>query len=58
MKNQWSLSEVDSNQYILEMRNRFSDNEFTDPMLEIVSLRQTSSMDEFYEEFEHFFNLL
>ena len=42
MKNQRSLSEVDWNQYMLEMRNRFSDNEFTDPMLEIVSLKQTA----------------
>ena len=58
MKNQRSLSEVDWNQYMLEMRNRFSDNEFTDPMLEIVSLKQTTSVEEFYDEFESLLNLL
>ena len=58
MKNQGSLSAVDWNQYILEMRNRFSENEFTDPMLEIVSLKQNSSVEEFYEEFECLLNLL
>ena len=40
------------------MPNRFSDNEFTDPMLEIVSLKQTASVEEFYEEFESLLNLL
>ena len=58
MKNQRSLSKVDWNQYMGEMHNRFSDNEFTDPMLEIVSLKQTASVEEFYEELESILNLL
>ena len=58
MKNRGSLSVVDWNQYLLEMRNRFSENEFTNPMLEIVSLKQTFSVNEFYAEFECLLNLL
>ena len=57
-KNQMSLFEVSWNQYIMEMRTRFSDNEFTNPMLEIVSLKQTASVEDFYEEFECLLNLL
>ena len=38
-KNQMSLFEVSWNQYIMEMRTCFSDNEFTNPMLENVSLK-------------------
>ena len=40
------------------MRSRFSDNEYSDPMLELVSLRQTKTVEEFYEEFESLLNLL
>ena len=58
MKNQGSLFEVSWNQYIMEMRTRFSDNEFTNLMLKIVSLKQTAFVEDFYEEFECLLNLL
>ena len=34
------------------------DNEFSDPMLELLSLKHTSTDKEFYEEFESLLNLL
>ena len=37
---------------------RFGENEYTDPMLDMVSLKQTSSVEEFYKEFKSLFNLL
>ena len=58
MKNHERLFDVNWSQYMLEMRNRFSDNEFTDLMLEIVSLKQTASVEDFYKEFESLLNLL
>ena len=58
MRNQGSLSEVNWSQYVTEMRDRFCENEFTNPMLEIVSLKQTASVEDYYEEFESLLNLL
>ena len=58
MRNQGSLSEVNWNQYVTKMRDRFSKNEFTNPMLEIISLKQTASVEDYYEEFESLLNLL
>ena len=40
------------------MHIRYGENEYTDPMLDMVSLKQTSSVEEFYEEFESLLNLL
>ena len=40
------------------MRSRFSENEFSNPMLELVSLKHIYTIEEFYEEFESFLNLL
>ena len=37
---------------------RFGENEYTDPMLDMVSLKQTSSVEEFYKEFKSLLNLL
>ena len=37
---------------------RFTDNEFTDPMFELVSLKQAKFVKEYYKEFEALFNLL
>ena len=58
MRNQRSLTEVSWDSYINEMRSRFSDNEYSDPMLELVSLRHTRTVEEFYKEFESLLNLL
>ena len=40
------------------MRNRFNENEYSNPMLGLVSLKQISTVEEFYEEFESLLNLL
>ena len=58
MKNQGSLTEVNWTHYTKKMHIRFSDNEFIDLMLEIVSLRQTQSVEDYYDEFESLLNLL
>ena len=58
MRNQGSLSEVNWNQYVTEMRDMFSENEFTNPMLEIVSLEQIAFVEDYYKEFESLLNLL
>ena len=58
IKNQDKLFEVNWNNYIDEMRIRFNEYEYSNPMLEIVSLKHTSSVEEFYEEFESLLNLL
>ena len=43
---------------MMEMRVRFSENEFVDPMFELVSLKQLTSIEAYYEEFEALLNLL
>ena len=58
MKSQGKPSDVNWTIYVDEMRGRFSENEYSDPMLEIVSLKHISSVEEFYEEFEGLLNLL
>ena len=58
MKKYGALTEVSWNHYITEMRSRFSDNELSDPMLELVSLKHTGVVEDFYEEFESLLNLL
>ena len=40
------------------MRNTFSENEFTNAMLEIVCLKQSQTVEDYYEEFESLLNLL
>ena len=58
MKAKGPLKEMQWSTYAVDMRVRFNDNEFTDPMSELVSLRQTNSVEEYYEEFEALLNLL
>ena len=58
MKNQVRLSEINWNNYVYEMHIRFNESEYSDPMLEIMSLKHTTFVDEFYEEFESLLNLL
>ena len=58
MRNQGSLSEVNWNQYVTEMRDMFFENEFTNPMLEIVSLEQIAFVEDYYKKFESLLNLL
>ena len=43
---------------MMEMRARFNDNEYFDLMVELVSLKQTTTVEEYYEEFEALLNLL
>ena len=40
------------------MRARFRDSEFADPMFKLVSLTQTTSVEDYYEEFECLLYLL
>ena len=58
MKTQWSLKDVDWQLYAKEMRARFADDEYADPMSELVSLKQTTSVEDYYDEFESLLNLL
>ena len=58
MKNHRVLNEVSWNHYLQDMRSRFSSNEFTDPMLELVGLKQTHTVEQYYDEFESLLNLL
>ena len=44
--------------YARDMRARFSDTEYIDPMSELVSLKQSKSVEEYYDEFEALLNLL
>ena len=56
MKNQGQLFKVKWIHYIDDMRIRFGDNEYFDPMLDMVSLKQTAFVEEFYEEFKSLLN--
>ena len=58
MKTQWSLKDVDWQLYAKEMKARFADDEYADPMSELVSLKQTTSVEKYYDEFESLLNLL
>ena len=44
--------------YMKEMRKRFADTEFADPMSDLVTLKHTNTVDEYYEEFLHILNSL
>ena len=58
MRTKGLLKDVKWVDYITNMRARFYNTEFEDPMLKIVSLKQSTTVDEYYEEFEGLFNLL
>lgn len=40
------------------MRSHFNDNEYIDPVAELVSLKQTALVEEHYDKFERLLNLL
>ena len=44
--------------YLAEMRKRFAASEFSDPMSELVSLRQSNTVEEYYEQFLAILNSL
>ena len=44
--------------YLEDMRSRFGDTEFFDPMSDIVALKQHGTVEEFYDEFLSLFNSL
>ena len=44
--------------YVAKMWAKFHDNEFANHMSILVSLKKTTTMDEFYEEFEALLNIL
>ena len=48
MKNQGKITKVTWKNYVSEMRARFSENEYLDPMLEIVSLKQSNIVEEYF----------
>ena len=58
IKTKGSMKDLQWNEYIAEMRGRFHNDEFADPMADLVSLKQSSTVEEFYEEFEALLNLL
>ena len=58
VKSQGALKDLDWQTYAKAMRARFFDNEYSDPMSELVTLRQSASVEEYYEEFESLLNLL
>ena len=58
MKTKGPLKDMSWPDYAGDMRARFHDTEFSDPMFELVSLKQSNSVEEYYEEFEALLNLL
>ena len=58
MKTQGPMKDIDWQLYAKEMRARFADDEYADPMSELVSLKQTTSVEKYYDEFESLLNLL
>ena len=43
---------------MMDMRSKFSDIEYIDPMSKLVNLKQSKSVEEYYDEFEALLNLL
>ena len=58
MKSRGSLRKVSWMTYVKEMRICFNDNEFANPMSKLVSLKQSASVKEYYEEFKALLNHL
>ena len=52
MRTNGSMKEMKWTTYVAGMRARFYNNEFADPMADLVSVKQTSIMEEFYKKFE------
>ena len=47
MKTKGPLNEIKWFVYAADMRARFNNNEFTDPMEELVSMKQTNIVEEY-----------
>ncbi|OMO94833.1 Retrotransposon gag protein [Corchorus olitorius] len=45
-------------QYVAAMRSRFSSTKYFDALAELVMLRQTGTVDEYYDDFEKLLNLI
>ena len=58
MKIKGSLKDMKWSTYAINMRSRFNNTEFENPMSKLVSLKQTNSMEDYYEEFKAQLNLL
>ena len=52
------LAKLQWSGYLDELRRRFGKSEFSDPMSELVSLRQTGTVEEYYEQFLSLLNAL
>ena len=52
MRNHGSLREVSWSHYLQEILIQFNNNDYINPMLELVGLKQNGSVDEYYDEFE------
>ena len=52
------LSNLKWPRYLEDLRRRFGKSEFVDPMAELVSLKQTGTMEEYYEQFLLLLNTL
>ena len=58
IKTQRALKDVEWQLYAKEMRSKFSDSEYANPIADLVSLKQVNTVEEYYEEFESLLNLL
>ena len=58
MRSKGSLKSVVWSEYVLEMQSRFHDSDYSDPMADLVSLKQTATVEEYFEDFEALLNLL
>ena len=52
------LNALQWSDYLAEMRSRFADTEFADPMSDLVSLKHSTIVEEYYEDFLHILNSL
>ena len=57
MRTKGTVKEMKREIYVVDMRAKFHDNEFANHMSILVSLKKTTTMDEFYEEFEALLNI-
>ncbi|OMO60043.1 Retrotransposon gag protein [Corchorus olitorius] len=57
MRGKESLKEVTWPVYVKALRSRFCDNEFSDAFSALVALKQTNTVDEYFEEFESLLSL-
>ena len=58
MKMKGLLKDVKWTEHVTDMRAQFHDTEFQDPMSKLVSLKQSQTVEEYYDEFEGLLNLL